>query len=190
MISPVGRKKLLAMARKVLEATVRKEAPPELDFDDAELEGKQGCFVTYKNPKRRHDLRGCIGRFRSEKPLWKTVSEVAVESATMDSRFARDPITPKELPDIVIELSVLSPLEPTKEPLDIELGVHGIYIDGGGWKRGVFLPQVATETGWSKEEFWTCVCTHKAGLPADAWKHPDKYKLYTFTAEVFSEREE
>ncbi len=190
MISPEGRRRLLAIARSVLGATVRGEEKPGIDCDDEELQEKQGCFVTYKNPKRRQDLRGCIGRFRSDKPLWETVAEVAVESATMDSRFAGDPIRPKELPDIVIEISALSPLKPTKEPLAIELGVHGIYIDGGGWRRGVFLPQVATETGWSREEFWTNVCTHKAGLPADAWKHPDEYKLYTFTAEVFSEKGE
>ena len=190
MISPAGRKKLLVLARKTLESTVRGEARPKIEYDDSDLQGKQGCFVTYKNPKRRQELRGCIGRFRSDKPLWKTVAEVAVESATMDSRFAHDPIGPKELPDIVIDISVLSPLEPTRKPLDIPLGVHGIHIDGGGYKRGVFLPQVATETGWSKEEFWTHVCPHKAGLPADAWTHPDKYKLSTFAAEVFSEKDE
>ena len=90
-----------------------------------------------------------------------------------------------ELQDVNVEISVLSPLERTNDPLSIELGVHGIYIRSG-FSSGCFLPQVATETGWSKEEFLSNCASHKAGLPPDAWRDPDT-EVLTFTAEVFRE---
>jgi uncharacterized protein len=78
---------------------------------------------------------------------------------------------------------VLSPLERTTDPLSLRLGVDGIYIRRG-YAAGCFLPQVATETGWTTEEFLSQCCSHKAGLPPDAWKDP-KTEVYLFTAEVF-----
>jgi AmmeMemoRadiSam system protein A len=108
---------------------------------------------------------------------------MAIASATGDPRFFADPITPRELKHLDVEISVLSPLQRTKDPLSLQLGVHGIYIKSGV-SSGCFLPQVATETGWDKEEFLSYCCSHKAGLAPDAWKDPDT-EVYLFTAEVF-----
>ena len=182
MLSDKSKKRLLEIARKSAEAAVRKQSPPKIAETDPALMGKQGAFVTLKNGE---DLRGCLGNFRSDKPLYELVAEMATASATEDPRFFGHPIRPSELPRISIEISVLSPLEKIANPLDIELGKHGIYIQRG-WASGCFLPQVATETGWSKEEFLSHCCGGKAGLPADAWKRPDT-DVYVFTAEVFGE---
>ena len=82
-----------------------------------------------------------------------------------------------------VEISVLSPLEKTSDPLSLRLGTHGIYIKRG-CASGCFLPQVATETGWTKEEFLSYCCSHKAGLADDAWKDP-KTEVFLFTADIF-----
>jgi uncharacterized protein (TIGR00296 family) len=96
-----------------------------------------------------------------------------------------DPITPKELNDLDIEISVLSPLKKTDNPLNLRLGIDGIYIKKG-FASGCFLPQVATETGWNKEEFLSYCCSHKAGLKPDAWKDKNT-EVYLFTADIIEE---
>ena len=174
----------MALAKAAAEAAVRGEPPPPHSVDHPELQGLQGAFVTLKNAGR---LRGCLGNFTSDKPLWKLVREMAAASATRDYRFTTDPITPSELPSIDIEISVLSPLERIQNPLGIRLGEHGIYIRRAGMS-GCFLPQVATETGWSKEEFLSHCCSHKAGLDPEAWRDPET-EVLIFTAEVFGERD-
>ena len=171
---------LLKTARDTVEAVITRKPIPEPESDDPDLNAHCGCFVTLKNQDR---LRGCIGQFTSEVPLIELVVEMAKASATGDPRFFADPITADELEQLDIEISVLSPLKLTPEPLDLRLGVDGIYIKRGG-ASGCFLPQVATETGWSKEEFLSYCCAHKAGLPPDAWKDP-KTEVYLFTADVF-----
>jgi len=174
---------LLYMARKVIEAAVRREPVSHFDSEDTLFNEKRGCFVTLHN---HGQLRGCIGQFQPDQSLLKTIQEMSV-ATTRDSRFMGNPVTPNELGEIDIEISVLSPLEPTDDPLSLELGKHGIYIKhryGGG----CFLPQVATETGWSKEEFLSNCCAGKAGLPSDAWKKSDTQVLL-FTAEVFGEKD-
>ena len=183
-MSPEAARILLATARAAAEAAVRGQPPPSVPVDHSELQGRQGAFVTLKNHGR---LRGCLGNFTSSTPLWQLVREMAASSATQDMRFTADPITSAELPDIEIEISVLSPLEPIHDPLDIELGKHGIYIRRGAIS-GCFLPQVATETGWSKEEFLSNCCSHKAGLDPEAWRDK-KTEVLIFTAEIISERE-
>ena len=171
---------LLKTARDTVEAVITRKPIPEPESDDPELNAHCGCFVTLKNQGR---LRGCIGQFISEIPLIELVVEMAKASATGDPRFFADPITADELEQLDIEISVLSPLKLTREPLDLRLGVDGIYIKMGG-ASGCFLPQVATETGWSKEEFLSYCCAHKAGLAPDAWKDVET-EVYLFTAEVF-----
>jgi len=171
---------LLKTAREAVEAVITGRQVPKPQSDDPELNELCGCFVTLKNRGR---LRGCIGQFTSESPLIELVAQMARSSATGDPRFLADPITQTELGQLDIEISVLSPLERTEEPLSLRLGTDGIYINKGR-ASGCFLPQVATETGWSKEQFLSYCCTHKAGLAADAWKDPDT-EVYLFTAEVF-----
>ncbi len=175
---------LLNIARNVLESTVNNVPVAEVDSDNPEIQGEQGVFVTLKN---RGKLRGCLGRFVSDIPLYKLVAIMAKSSATEDSRFALDPIRSEELNDINIEISALSPLSIIENPLDIELGKHGIYIKKGFF-TGCFLPQVATETGWSKEEFLSNCCSSKAGMSANAWKDEDT-DVFIFTAEIFNEAE-
>lgn len=174
------RKLLLEIARDTVRAVISGKRADRPTSSDPALTACCGCFVTLKNHGR---LRGCIGQFVSNRPLVELVAEVAEASATGDPRFVANPITPGEVNKLDIEISVLSPLERTDDPLSLELGKHGIYIKRG-YASGCFLPQVADETGWSKEEFLSQCCMHKAGLPPDAWKDPNT-EVYLFTAEIF-----
>ncbi|MHC4132906.1 MAG: AmmeMemoRadiSam system protein A [Planctomycetota bacterium] len=171
---------LLKASRDAVEAVVKGRQPEMSETDDTELNANCGCFVTLKN----HDqLRGCIGQFVSDKPLIELIIDMAQASVSGDPRFLDNPITEEELNELDIEISVLSPLQKTDDPLSLRLGIDGIYIKRDH-ASGCFLPQVATETGWSKEDFLSYCCAHKAGLPADAWKDPQT-EVYLFTAEVF-----
>lgn len=171
---------LLKIARDTLEAVITHKPKPVPKSDDSELNSHCGCFVTLKNHER---LRGCIGRFISDIPLIELVAEMTIASATEDPRFEGNRIKAGELNKLDIEISVLSPLKKTDDPLSLRLGIDGIYIKRG-FASGCFLPQVATETGWTKEEFLSYCCAHKAGLEPDAWKDP-KTEVSLFTAEVF-----
>jgi len=177
------KKSLLQVARKIIAAAVRNDPVSEFESEDPLFNEKRGCFVTIHN---RGSLRGCIGQFEPGQGLLKTVRDMAI-AATQDSRFVHNPLTPAELDQIDIEISVLSPLCPTDDPLALEPGKHGIYIKKGPY-HGCFLPQVATETGWTKEQFLSHCCHDKAGLPADAWKDPQT-EVLLFTAEVFGEKD-
>ena len=171
---------LLKVARDTVEAVINRGPIGKPKSDDPELDAHCGCFVTLKN---HGQLRGCIGQFISEIPLIELVVEMAKASATGDPRFLTEPITIGELEQLDIEISVLSPLQRTDDPLNLRLGIDGIYIKKGG-TSGCFLPQVATETGWNKEQFLSYCCAHKAGLSPDAWKDPET-EVYLFTADVF-----
>ena len=171
---------LLQIAQNTVEAVITGKPLPEPRSDDPELTAHCGCFVTLKNHGK---LRGCIGQFTSDEPLIDLVVDMARASASGDPRFMHDPITPDELDELDVEISVLSPLKRTTDPLSLRMGIDGIYIKRGR-ASGCFLPQVADETNWSKEEFLGYCCSHKAGLPPDAWKDPDT-DVYLFTAEVF-----
>ena len=159
---------------------MRGEAPPKPASEDPDLTAACGCFVTLKNHGK---LRGCLGQFTSEEPLIELIVEMAKASATRDPRFLGDPVVPGELDELDVEISVLSPLKKVDDPLSLRLGADGIYIKRGR-SSGCFLPQVATETGWTKEQFLSYCCAHKAGLAQDAWKDP-KTEVFLFTADVF-----
>jgi AmmeMemoRadiSam system protein A len=176
------KKTLLKAARESVRAAVAGREPSKISSDNPVLNAHCGCFVTLKN---KGELRGCIGQFVGDEPLIKLVSDMAAASATGDPRFFADRITPEELEEIDIEISVLSTLKKTDNPLDLRLGIDGIYIKKG-YANGCFLPQVATETGWSKEEFLSNCCAHKAGLKPDAWKDKNT-QVYLFTAEIIEE---
>ena len=171
---------ILKVARDTVEAVISRRPVVKPTSDDPALNVTGGCFVTLKNHER---LRGCIGQFISEEPLIELIAEMARASATSDTRFLANPITAGELNQLDIEISVLSPLKRTDNPLSLRLGIDGIYIKKG-YASGCFLPQVATETGWDKEEFLSYCCAHKAGLTPDAWRDPET-EVYLFTAEVF-----
>ncbi len=146
--------------------------------DDAVLKEKRGVFVTLK---KHGQLRGCIGSFLADKPLYKAVRDMAVESALRDPRFP--PVKSAEVDELSIELSVLSPLREIKTIDEIEIGKHGIYISKG-YNRGVLLPQVAVDNGWDRLTFLKRTCW-KAGLPENAWQQGAKIQV--FSAEIIEE---
>lgn len=137
-----------------------------------------GAFVTLKKDGK---LRGCIGRFDPSVTLYQTITEMAVAAATRDSRF--EPLTTNEIDQVEIEISILTPLRKIESIDEIQPGKHGIYIKKGIFS-GTFLPQVAAETGWTKEEFLGHCSRDKAGIGWDGWKTAE---LYTYEAIVFAE---
>lgn len=179
VISDEGKKRLLEIARATLEEVLSGRHRPEFDISEAELKQKLGTFVTL----REHGaLRGCIGQFSSDKPLYETVQDMALAAALEDPRFPQ--VVAHELDEINIEISVLSPMKRVSSADEISLGRHGVYIRKG-FRGGTFLPQVADETGWSKEEFLGHLARDKAGLGWDGWKDAE---LYVYTADVFGEK--
>jgi AmmeMemoRadiSam system protein A len=182
MLNTKQRKRLLDIARDSLETYLKTNKKLEVDETDPALVKKNGAFVTLH---AHGQLRGCIGNIIGNQPLYLTVRDMAIEAGVGDPRFS--PVKPEELKDIEIEISVLSELERIDDPLSIQLGTHGVLVKRG-FNSGVFLPQVATETGWSREEFLSYLCSHKAGLYPDAWKDKST-EVYVFTAEVFSEKD-
>lgn len=170
---------LLVIARKNLEEYVTNGNVHKADVKEPILLEKRGAFVTLT---KNSSLRGCIGYIQPATPLHKTISDMARAASTRDPRFP--PVSRKELKDIRIEISVLSPLRLVSDTNEIEIGKHGLYMIRGN-NAGLLLPQVATENKWNREEFLRQTCV-KAGLPAQAWK--DKAtQIYTFTAQIFSE---
>ena len=181
-LDEMARSELLAIARQTVTATVTGQPWPPFQARHPELQEPRGVFVTLRTEGR---LRGCIGCFEASQPLHEVVAEMAESSALRDPRFILDRLRPEELEELTIEISVLSPLQKIDDPLDFELGRHGIYLKRGV-ASGCFLPQVAEETGWSKEEFLTQCASGKAGLPADTWKDPAT-EVFRFTCEIIQE---
>lgn len=174
------RKRLVALASAAVKSQICGGPVPVAGKTDGILSEMRGCFVTLTNSGR---LRGCIGTFSPRLPLAEMIIEMAQAASGQDSRFFSDPITPGELDALSIEVSVLSPLEETEDPASLEVGKDGIFVVSGA-QSGCFLPEVATDQGWGAEEFLSFCCSHKAGLPPDAWKSPDT-KVYLFTSEKF-----
>ncbi len=171
---------LLKLARDTIETYLKTGKRINFETDDERLKVKQGAFVTL----RKHgNLRGCIGHILPVEPLCDTIIDMAIASATEDPRFRR--VTLDEMKDIDIEISVLSVPRRVKSADEIELGKHGVIVSKG-MRKGVFLPQVATETGWDKVTFLEHLCADKAGLSKDAWKDKDTI-LEVFTAQLFEE---
>jgi AmmeMemoRadiSam system protein B/AmmeMemoRadiSam system protein A len=169
----------LQIARKTLaDAFDQKNYEPE--SKEPIFKEKRGVFVTLK---KQEQLRGCIGNFTPPIGLAKNIQEMALSAAFNDPRFM--PLEKSELKDLEIEISVLSPMQKITDPNIIEVGKHGVYVKKG-LRSGVFLPQVATEQGWSREEFLDNLCEGKAGLPRTCWQD-GSCDLYIFTAQVFHE---
>ena len=143
------------------------------------LKAECGAFVTLHLHGR---LRGCIGNIVGVRPLYKTVAEMARAAAFEDDRFR--PLTREELEQVHIEISVLSPLRQISSPDELVLGRDGVLMVKDG-RSGTFLPQVADETGWTREEFLGHCARDKAGIGWNGWKDAD---LYVYQAEVFDEQ--
>lgn len=173
-------RELLRIAREVIESHLRREDTRPIRSLLPNLRHAVGAFVSLH---RQGHLRGCIGHLYSDKPLFETVKEVAIAAATQDFRFR--PVALEEMREVDIEISVLSPFREVNNLEEIKVGKHGLLI-GQGSRRGLLLPQVATEYGWSREEFLSHTCL-KAGLSPEAWKDPE-VKIELFTAQVFGEK--
>jgi len=175
------RTELLRLARRSLETMVEGEtlpvAPPA---PGSVLDRHDGVFVTLK---RGGQLRGCVGRITTDAPLTRSVADLARSAAREDPRFP--PLRAGELPELRIEVTVLTPLEPIEGPQDVVVGQHGLVAERG-FNRGLLLPQVATEQGWNARTFVEQTCL-KAGLPTDAWLEGGK--LSRFEAVFFAEVE-
>lgn len=180
MLSADERRGLLHHARQTLSAYfggAQPPAPPAL----ADPGRHSGAFVTLEV---NGDLRGCIGYPGATQPLGQVVAECAIAAATEDPRFA--PLQQRELEALEIEISVLTPIVPVVDIAEIEVGRDGLVVTDGQ-RRGLLLPQVAVEHGWTRDTFLAHTCL-KAGLRTDAWKAGAR--ISRFQAEVFSEREE
>ena len=177
MIDRDDQTRLLQLARQALEARVRKMMPPDIEKGGA-FDLKCGAFVTIYC---RGELRGCLGRVDVETPLAETIIHLAAVVSDSDPRF--DPVLLRDLWDITLEISVLTPEREIQSIEEIEIGTHGVVIEQGH-RRGLLLPQVATEHRWDRTTFLKHVC-QKAFLPPDAWTRGAR--ILIFEAQVFAE---
>ncbi|MGB9709769.1 MAG: TIGR00296 family protein [Infirmifilum sp.] len=187
---------LVSLARRAVEEYLNKAVIIEPPRDTpVKLLEKSGVFVTLErievNPvtrQARRELRGCIGYPEPLFPLAEATIRAAVAAATEDPRFP--PVTPRELDEIIFEVSVLTKPEPLiysdyKELIGkIKIGRDGLLVEHG-MARGLLLPQVPVEEGWDVEEYLSYACL-KAGLPEDFWRS-GKLKVYTFQSQIFVE---
>jgi uncharacterized protein (TIGR00296 family) len=181
---------LIRLARNTIEKLLREEGPISLPDDAPEkLKENAGVFVTLTTYPE-HDLRGCIGYPEPSLPLVEATVKAAVSAAAEDPRFP--PLLEGELEGTIIEVTVLTPpelieVESPKEYVEkIEIGRDGLIIENG-LHRGLLLPQVPVDQGWSVEEFLSYACM-KAGLIGDCWCD-GKTNIYKFEGIVFSEIE-
>jgi AmmeMemoRadiSam system protein A len=180
--APLGdddKRTLLRHARSTIERFLTTETAPLLRAGGA-LSRKQGAFVTLEENGR---LRGCIGHMAADRPLTQVVGYCALQAAFNDQRF--EPLAMEELSEVDIEISLLTPLVPVETYEDIVLGRDGVVLEKDG-RSAVFLPSVAVEQGWDRDEMLSRLC-RKAGLSETAWRAGTNF--YTFRADVFCERD-
>lgn len=170
---------LLKIARATVERYLTTGTLPLPRASTPALRSKQGAFVTLK---KNGDLRGCIGHMAEDVPLAQLVSRMALAAAFEDTRFS--PVRAEELSSLELEISVLTPLSPVPGPGAVVVGRDGVVVRKAG-RSAVFLPQVASEQGWSRDELLDHLC-EKAGLPRDCWRRD--CQLLTFRAIVFGEK--
>ncbi len=176
------RQTLLGVARSAIHGTLSGNTPcvPDLSTGNVELTRPAGCFVSLHSIETRR-LRGCVGRLESRDPLLLAVHESSV-NVLSDPRFTLDPVKLEQLRELDLELTVLSVLRAASGCLDFDPQSQGIFLTVGG-RGGCFLPQVARETGWGREQLLDRLCTEKLGVAAKAWQQPPA-KLFTFTVEI------
>lgn len=179
MLSPASQRALFELIRAAIRAHLDGAPPPPLPTDDPAFGELRGAFVTLRSPTG--ELRGCIGHAVARAPLAQAVRALAVSAAAQDRRFP--PVTRDELPDLQLELSVLTPLAPI-QPEAVEVGTHGLMLRLQG-RAGLLLPQVASERGWTATQFLDATCK-KAGLPAGSYRDREA-QLEGFTCDVYAE---
>lgn len=172
-------RELLAIARASLSQAVREGSAAwvELAHVAPRLREPGACFVTLT---KHGELRGCIGTLTAHQPLAQDVAHNAMASALQDPRFP--PVSPRELPDIKLEISVLSsPVDfPVADEADLlrklQPGVHGLIIDDG-MHRATFLPAVWEQLPDPQD--FVAHLKRKAGLPPDHWSPTLRCQVYT-----------
>lgn len=179
-ISAQGKKEALALARWTLESKIGGSDAPKPSLSERIFDEKRGAFVTLR--RKKGELRGCVGRVEPLFTVKDEIIDLAMGAATRDPRFTS--VSSDELEDTIIEISILTPTEMVKDTSEIQVGKHGVIIEND-LRRGLLLPQVATEEEWEVETFLEHACL-KAGLPTDAWNDPNTV-IYRFSATVFSE---
>jgi len=178
-------KLLVKTARETIESYVKEKKIPTKKNVPETLKEKRGVFVTLT---KNGELRGCIGHPLPGMPLIDALVDASISSATRDPRFP--PVKPSELPEIEVEVSVLTKPEvvkvkhPKEYPKCIEVGKHGLIMERDGF-AGLLLPQVPVEWEWNEEEFLSHTCM-KAGLPPDAWLD-ERVCVSRFCAQIFKE---
>ncbi len=177
-LTPGGKTVLLSFARKTLGQFLTSETVPLARGFDPLLENRRGVFVTLRQNGR---LRGCVGHMAEDLPLCQAVGAMALQAAFNDRRFR--PVTLRELPGIEIEISALTPCRSIESIKEIQVGRDGVLLEKNGLSA-VFLPHVATEQGWDRDQMLEHLCL-KAGLPPGSWK--DRTRFATFQADVFRE---
>jgi hypothetical protein len=180
-LTPAQQKTLLKTARNAINHYCANKKPLLVPTTDKALKARQSCFVTLTKNKK---LRGCMGQFAPSGALIETVRDMAVCAAVKDNRFS--PVQVSEMPDIHIQISLMSPLKRCQTPDDFEIGRHGVILRGYG-KAGAFLPEVATKMNWDRETLLNELAAHKAGLDKAAWKDKANTQLYRFETFSFSE---
>lgn len=180
-LPPESQRKLIELSRRALEDIVLGIEREREEINDPYLQSREyGAFVSLH---KRQELRGCIGNCAPKTRLFETVTEMTEAAASRDPRVK--PVSKKELVEVQIDITVLSPLESINDPRTLEVGKHGLYIASGG-KRGVLLPQVATQYGWDMKTFLEQTCL-KAGLQKHAWRESD-VRVSGFTALIIEEQ--
>ncbi len=182
-ISNELKKRLLKHARQAIYHYLKTGEVLKIKDDEKILDEYFGVFVTLK---KNDELRGCIGMTEPLLPLREGIPHFACSAAFNDPRFY--PVKENELKEIDLEISILSKPQKIKNIDEIIMKKHGVIVKKGN-RSGLFLPQVAEETGWNKEEFLSNLCSHKAGLPSDAWKKDKDIEIFIFTVYAFSEKE-
>jgi AmmeMemoRadiSam system protein A len=162
-------RELLNLARGVIRSGLAGQQIVIHVPHDPALHQPAGAFVSL-HVRQTHRLRGCVGRVDASQPMYQAVAHAA-QSFLGDPRFAAARVQTEELPDIEIEISLLGTLRPAASATDFDLLNDGIYLTVGN-RSGLFLPQVARETGWNKEQLLDRLCTEKLGMPARTWELP------------------
>lgn len=173
---------LLPLARAAIAArlgvpTVSPQEPPWLAEPGA-------CFVTLETAGRLH---GCIGTVWARRALGEDVRANAAAAAVEDRRFA--PLSPAELEDTVVEVSVLSPTSGVPSDTEAEAlsalrpGVDGVVFECGG-RRATLLPQVWATLPEPRE--FLAHLRVKAGFPSTFWS--DQVRVSRYTVTEFHER--
>jgi AmmeMemoRadiSam system protein A len=182
-LNETQRGQLLDLARHTIRQALNAlsiQSKLDIDRHDPAFQSHAGCFVSL-HELTSDRLRGCVGCLQSNHPLIETVERTS-RDVLEDPRFVSEPVHAFELTSLSIELTLLSPLRQTLSVLDFEPLSEGIALELDG-RVGCFLPQVAHNTGWSREQLLAHLCMEKLSLPHNAWQRPDAM-LKKFNTEI------